>query len=542
MLVPQGMAYALLAGLPPIVGLYASTVPIVIYALFGSSPHLAVGPTALLSLLTFAGVSALATPGSAEFVAYAAVLMLLVGILQAALGFLRAGFLANFLSHAVISGFTSAAAVIIALSQLKHLFGVPLHGEGAWALLVDAIRMAPNAHVPTLILGLVTTIVLILGRRIAKRLPFPLPVPLLVIAGTTMLVSLMGLDRQGIAVVGQVPAGLPGFALPPIDVTQLPQLLPIAVTIALIGFVESMAVGRALATKHRIKLDANRELVGLGLANVVGAFFRGYPVTGGFSRSAVNEQAGARTPLAGIITAALIALTLVFFTNLFTTLPNVVLAAIVIVAVLGLVDFKEPFRLWRIKRADAITLGVTFLATLTLGVELGILIGVSYSLLVFVVRSAWPHRAELGWLPEEGVFRNVARFEHAVTWPEVWITRPDASLYFANMASLENAVQTAVAERPGLRAIILDFSGVNDVDAVAIESLEEQIETLAEQDIEVHLAGVKGPVRDLLGRAGWPERLGSRIEHLTLQAAVASLSLPLDPPMVTPHAVPATPD
>ena len=524
------MGYALLAGLPPIVGLYAATIPILLYALFASSPHLAVGPTALLSLLTLAGVSTLATPGSPEYLTLAATLMLLVGILQAALGFLRAGFLANFLSHAVISGFTSAAAIIIALSQLQHLFGVPIHGENAIDTFIAAVRAAPDAHIPTLLIGLSATAVLAAGKRLPKRIP----VPLLVIVASGLAVWGFNLDARGVAIVGDVPAGLPTLAAPSLDLASLTALLPIALTIALLGFVESVAVGSALAAKHRLKLDANRELVGLGLANVVGAFFRGYPVTGGFSRSAVNEQAGARTPIAGVITALLIIIVLLFLTDLFALLPKVVLAAIVIVAVTGLVDLEESFRLWRIKRADAITLAVTFLATLTLGVELGILIGVSYSLLVFVVRSAWPHRAELGWLEPEQVFRNVTRYPHAITWPNVWIARVDASLYFANMAGLERAMLNNVADRPDLRAIILDFTGVNDVDAVAIDTLENLIDTLDEAGIAVHLAGVKGPVRDLLARAKWPERYGERIQHLTVSHALRALPFDLDPPLPTP--------
>ncbi len=525
MLVPQGMAYALLAGLPPVVGLYASVVPLIVYALFGSSRQLAVGPVAIVSLLTLAGVGALAEPGSAEFVALAAALMLMVGVIQAVLGFLRAGFVVNFLSHAVISGFTSAAALVIGLSQLKHLLGVDIpREENVFVLLAHAAGEALNTHGATLAIGIASIVVLLIGKRLAKRFP----TPLLVVIGASLLVWGLGLHERGVAIVGEVPAGLPSLGLPQLGGGALASLLPVAATIAFVGFMESVAVAKAIAAKHRYKVDANRELVGLGLANVVGAFFRGYPVTGGFSRSAVNDQAGARTPLAGIVTAVLIGLTLLFLTDLFYYLPNAVLAAIVMVAVFGLIDANEPRHLWRVKRVDALTLAVTFLATLTLGVEVGILTGVAFSLAVFVARSAWPHTAELGWLPTEGVFRNVQRYPAARTWSDLYLTRPDASLYFANMAALETQLNEAVADRPELRAIVLDFSGVNDVDGVAIDTLQDRMDAFASQRIEVHLAGVKGPVRDLLDKAGWTQRYGDRIRHLSVAHALQALGVTLE--------------
>jgi SulP family sulfate permease len=524
MLVPQGMAYALLAGLPPVVGLYAATVPLVVYALFGSSRQLAVGPVAIVSLLTLAGVGAIAEPGSAQYVALAATLMLMVGVLQAGLGFLRAGFIVNFLSHAVISGFTSAAAIVIGLSQLKHLLGIDLpREENVFVLLGHAARELGATHGATLAIGLASIAALLIGKRISKRFP----TPLLVVIVASVLVWATGLHERGVAIVGEVPAGLPPFALPDLSGGALAALLPTALTIAFVAFMESVAVAKAIAAKHRYKIDANRELVGLGLANVAGALFRGYPVTGGFSRSAVNDQAGARTPLAGLVTAVLIGLTLLFLTDLFYFLPRAVLAAIVMVAVFGLIDAKEPVHLFRIKKVDAATLAVTFLATLTLGVEVGILTGVGFSLAVFVVRSAWPHTAELGWLPGPGVFRNVRRYPDATTWPDLYLTRPDASLYFANMASLETQLNEAVADRPELRAIVLDFSGVNDVDGVAIDVLDDRMRAFEAQGIQVCLAGVKGPVRDLLARAGWEERYGDRIAHLSVAHALEALGVTL---------------
>lgn len=522
MLVPQSMAYAMLAGLPPVVGLYASTIPLAVYSLFGSSRQLAVGPVAIVSLLTLAGVGAIAEPGSSEFIALAALLMLMVGVIQAALGLLRAGFVVNFLSHAVISGFTSAAAIVIGLSQLKHLLGVDIPRESNVVILLsNAAREIGGTHLPTLLIGLASIAALMIGKRISKKFPMPL----LVVIVSSLVVWSQGLHNQGVAIVGTVPAGLPAFGVPNLSGDALAALAPVAATIAFVSFMESVAVAKAIASRHRYKIDANRELVGLGFANVVGAFFRGYPVTGGFSRSAVNDQAGARTPLAGLVTAALLGITLLFFTDLFYYLPRAVLAAIVMVAVFGLVDVKEPAHLFKIKKADAATLLVTFVATLTLGIETGILTGVGFSLLVFVVRSAWPHSAELGWLESDRVYRNIARYPDAQTWPSVYIHRVDASLYFANAAALENRMNDVLAERPELKAIVLDFSGVNDVDGVAIDTLSDRMDAFKTQGVRVLLAGVKGPVRDLFERAGWNHKYGDDIQYMSVDAALASLGL-----------------
>lgn len=531
MLIPQGMAYAMLAGMPPVAGLYAATVPLFAYALFGSSRQLAVGPVALVSLLTISAVSQLAPTGTAEFAALAALLALLVGALQTLMGFVRAGFLANFLSHAVVSGFTSAAAILIGLSQLQHLLGVPLEADGPiHALLWEALSRFGEASPATLMVGLAGIALLVASRRLAPRFP----APLLLVAAATLAAYLLDLPEAGVAIVGQVPGGLPRLALPSLNASALGALLPAAITIAFVGFMESLAVAKSLAARERYSVDANRELVGLGVANLAAGVFSAFPVTGGFSRSAVNYQAGARTPLASMVTALLITLTLLFFTPLFTFLPRTVLAAIVIVAVAGLIDLREPARLFRVKPADGWTLLVTFAATLLLGVELGILIGVGFSLLLFVARSAYPHTAELGRLPGSGAFRNLKRFPEAVPYRDALIVRPDASLYFANTAFLASWLEERLT-RPGLRFLLLDFSGVNDIDAVALQALEELTERAGARGIEVHVAGMKGPVRDVAARAGWYDRFGARVEHLSLEDAARELALepaPLTPPEV----------
>jgi sulfate permease, SulP family len=520
MLVPQGMAYALLAGLPPVVGLYASTVPLLLYALFGSSRQLAVGPVAIVSLLTLSGVSAIAEGGTQEYVALAAVLALMTGVIQLLLGVLRAGFVVNFLSHAVVSGFTSAAAIVIGLSQLGQLLGVRLASDQSVpGLVMEAVQRVGEANPYTVLVGVASIIVLVVARRLVPRFP----AALLVVAAATVATYGFGLHQRGVGIVGAVPGGVPSFALPALGTGTLLALLPVALTISFVGFMESIAVARSIAAREKYRVDANRELTGLGLANLGAAAFSGYPVTGGFSRSAVNYQAGARTGLATIITASLVVLTLVAFTPLFHYLPNAVLAAIVMVAVYGLIDVREAVHLFRLKPVDGWTLVLTFGATLLIGIEQGIFIGAAFSLLVFIWRSAYPHVAKLGWLPGERVFRNLSRYPGAERVPGVAILRVDASLYFANMAFLENWLRTVVVDQPELRTIVLDFSGVNDMDAVAVETLERLLHEFAAQGVDIHIAAMKGPVRDITGRAQWPVRFRGRVDHFSVEQALESI-------------------
>lgn len=523
MLIPQGMAYALLAGLPPVVGLYASTIPLIIYALFGSSRHLAVGPVAIVSLFTLAGIETLAEPGSNEFIGYALLLALLVGLLQLGLGIVRAGFIVKFLSHAVVSGFTSAAAIIIGLSQLKHILGVNLgRGETIAPLIRNAFERAGDIHLTTLIIGLASITGLVFLRRWNRRIPGPLVVVFI----TTVAVYLFGLQNHGVSIVGEVPSGLPTPGAPTVDTDSASVLLPIALTIAFVGFMESIAVAKSIAAREKYRVDANTELRALGLSNVGASFFGGYPVTGGFSRSAVNYQAGARTPLASIITAGLIILTLLFFTPLFYYLPNAVLAAIVLVAVAGLIDVQEFRQLLRVKRTDAATLALTFAATLALGIEAGIITGVVFSLVIFIWRTATPHTAELGYLASEDVFRNVRRYPDAQRFDEALILRIDESLYFANAGFLEDTIRDALASRPQVRWVVLDFSGVNGMDAVAIETLDGLMDQYASRGVRFMFTSVKGPVRDLLRRAGWEaDESGRSVMYFSIGHALRTAGL-----------------
>ncbi len=520
LLVPQGMAYAMLAGLPPVMGLYASTFPLILYALFGSSRHLAVGPVAMISLLVFTGVSSLAEPGSYHFIQLVLLLSLMVGVFQVLLGLLGAGFFINFVSQAVISGFSSAAVIIIGLSQLGHLWGIKLlvH-HSVFQLLWEAIDRIGELHPITLGIGVASIVLQVLLKKWAPRLP----APLLMVAGSIMLTYLFRLDQSGVKIVGDIPRGLPGFFFPEMSLDSINLLLPVAMTILFVGFMESISIAKLISVKERYKINSNHELRGLGLANMAAALFSAYPVTGGFSRTAVNYQAGAKTGLASMISAGLIILILLFLTPLFYYLPNAVLASIVVVAVSGLIDFKGVRHFFKIRPLDGWAWMLTFIITLILGSEKGILAGIAYSLLLFIWRSAHPHTAELGYIEKEKVFRNVKRFPEARIFPGVLILRVDASLYFANTGFLEDLLHKNLVEKPEVKWVILDFSGVNDMDAIAINALEEIMDLYREKQVLFLFAEMKGPVRDLVMKAGWKEKYGKQFQYPSIKHALREI-------------------
>lgn len=518
MLVPQAMAYAMLAGLPPVVGLYAATTPLLAYAVFGGSRHLAVGPVAMVSLLVAAACSPIARPGSPEYMTAVAVLTLLTGVLQLLLGWLKAGFLTNFVSHAVISGFTSAGAIVIALTQLKHLLGVPLEGGSHSGLMMAAtvVRRIPETHWPTLVLGIAAIAVLSVCK---KRWPRA-PAALLVTLAGALAVYGWRLDRYGVRIVGSVPGGLPGLTWPLTEGSLYIRLLPQALVIVFVGFTESIAVAQWVAAQTKDRLDANREFVGLGTANVAAALLSGYAVTGGFSRTAVNYQSGARTRLAAVFTATLILLTLLFLTPLFRYLPHAVLAAVIVVAVSGLVDAEAAVRLFRIKRMDGWTLLVTFAVTLGVGIDQGILTGILFSLVLFVARSSHPRTVVLGYVAADNSYRDMKSHPAAATDPEMILIRVDASLYFANARFVEDRVRERMAATPQARWVVMDMSGVNDVDAVAVSTLANLMEEAGHQGVRFAFAGMKAQVREVVERAGWAQRLGSAMEYPSLGTAV----------------------
>ncbi len=512
MLIPQSLAYALLAGLPPQVGLYASALPLIGYALFGSSNALAVGPVAVVSLMTAAAVGEFAAVGSPEYLGAALVLALLSGVMLIALGLLRLGFLASLLSHPVISGFITASGILIAASQLKHIFGIDASGHTLIELSRSLVDHLDEVSLPTFAIGTVATIFLFwvrsqlkpllkrlgCGERLADSIAKGGPVAAVIT--TILAVEFLALDAAGVKVVGVIPQGLPPIAVPPFDPDLWQALLPSALLISVVGFVESVSVAQTLAAKRRERIQPDRELVGLGAANVASAFSGGYPVTGGFARSVVNFDAGARTPLAGVLTAGGIALTALLLTPLFQQLPKATLAATILVAVLSLVDLGAIKRTWVYSKRDFAAMLATILTVWTLGVEAGIIAGVAMSLVLFLARSARPHFARLGQVPGTHHFRNVKRHD-VVTSPEVLSLRVDESLYFANSRWLEDKIYDMAMEDPKVRHVVLNCAAVNEIDASALESLEALIERLEVAEVSLHLAEVKGPVTDKLRRS-----------------------------------------
>lgn len=532
MLIPQSLAYAMLAGLPPVTGLYASMLPLIAYTLFGTSRTLAVGPVAVVSLMTAAALGPLFAPGSAEYAAAAMLLALLSGAVLLLMAVLRLGFLANFLSHPVISGFISASGILIALGQLKHILGISIDGENAVQLLAALLTALPGAHLPTLAIGGSSLLFLYLVRsrlsvwlqhlgmspHIAGTLTKIGPVAALLLA--IAAVSAFGLADVGVRVVGEVPRGLPSLSLPMLEPALILQLLPAAVLISLVGFVESVSVAQTLAAKRRERIEPNQELVALGGANVAAALSGGFPVTGGFARSVVNFDAGAQTPLAGALTALGIGITVLLFTPLFHNLPHAVLAATIIVAVLSLVDLSALRRTWRYSRQDAAAMAATMLGVLLIGVESGILLGVGLSLLLFLWRTSQPHIAVVGQLPGSEHFRNVERFA-VVQSPRVLSVRVDESLYFPNARFLEDRIAELIGRHPQAEHLVLMCPGVNLIDASALESLEAITARLHAAGIQLHLSEVKGPVMDRLRHSDFLSHFGGQVFISQYEALLA---------------------
>lgn len=519
MLVPQAMAYALLAGLPPEVGLYAATIPVLAYAVFGTSRQLAVGPVAIVSLLTASALAPLVEEGTAGYLAAAALLALMVGVIHLVLGLARLGFLVNLLSHSVLVGFTAAAAIIIGFSQAKHLLGVSVERQDHFLdTVIEVGRNLGDTHGATLALGLAALVALFLLKRFVPRVPAALAV----VIGSIVAVEALDLESRGVKVVGDIPDSLPAFALPEFSGSLAGDLVVTALVITLVGFMESIAVAKVYARRHRYTVDPNQELIGLGAANVAAGVFGGYPVTGGFSRTAVNDTAGARTPLASIVTVLIVLVTIAFFTPLLASLPNAALGAIIVVAVVGLVDVAEMRHIARVKRSDLVGLGVAFVATLALGIELGIAVAVVASMLVVFARMSMPHSATLGRLAGTATYRNVERFPEARTTGGIAILRVDAALSFVNAASIKRLLlEQAETLSDAPRALVLDASGINDIDATGVEMLDELLPELDELDVTLHLTDVKGPVRDVLHRAGLWGRLRDRIHTSTHDAVDA---------------------
>ncbi|MGR3803385.1 SulP family inorganic anion transporter [Marinibacterium profundimaris] len=522
MLIPQSLAYALLAGLPPEAGIYASIAPIILYAIFGTSRALAVGPVAVVSLLTAAAIGEVAEAGTAGYVAAALTLAFLSGGFLLLLGVFRLGFLANFLSHPVIAGFITASGILIAASQLKHILGIQAGGHTLIELVVSLVGHLPDTNLITLIIGVAATGFLFWVRKGLKPLLRRLGLspkaadiaqkagPVAAVVVTTVAVWAFGLEARGVSIVGSVPQALPPLTLPSFSPNLIGALLMPAILISVIGFVESISVAQTLAAKKRQKIDPDQELIGLGAANLGAAFTGGYPVTGGFSRSVVNFDAGAETPAAGAYTAVGLAIAAVALTPLIYFLPKATLAATIIVAVLSLVDFSILKKTWAYSRADFIAVAATILLTLGFGVEAGVSAGVIISIMLHLNKTARPHVAEVGLVPGTHHFRNINR--HRVeTDPSMVTLRVDESLYFVNARFLEDLVLRRIANCPGIRNVVLQCSAVNEIDFSALESLEALNERLTELGIGLHLSEVKGPVTDRLRKTHFLDHLNGEI-------------------------------
>ena len=534
MLIPQGLAYALLAGLPPEAGLYASVAPLLLYALFGTSRVLAVGPVAVVSLMTAAAISEQSVLSSASPWAIAITLAFLSGSLLLLMGLLRLGFLANFLSHPVISGFISASGLLIAASQLKTILGIRAEGQHFFDIFSALARQISQTHVLTLLIGASAIIFLFwvrkglkpllqragIGPKLADSLAKAGPVA--AIAVTLTLTWWLDWQTQGVKIVGAVPQGLPPLTLPLWDLNLLKQLALPALLISIVGFAESVSVGQTLAAKRRQRIEPNQELIALGASNISASLSGGFPVTGGFARSVVNFDAGAQTPAAGIYTAVGIALASLFLTPALYYLPQATLSATIIVAVLSLVDLTIFKRTWQYSKADFAAALSTFVVTLAIGVELGLVTGVSVSLTLFLYRTSRPHIAEVGLVPGTEHFRNVLRHSVLVN-PTLVSLRVDESLYFANSKALEDQINQAVATRSNLQHIVLLCSAINDIDSSALESLELIELRLASAGISLHLSEVKGPVMDRIKHTHFLQQLSGKI-FLTHYQAIQALT------------------
>ena len=534
MLIPQSLAYALLAGLPPEAGLYASIVPIMLYAVFGTSRALAVGPEAVVSLMTAAAVGKVAQAGTADYATAALTLAALSGLFLTLLGVFRLGFVANFLSHPVSAGFVTASGLLIAASQIGNILGIRAGGETILEQAASLSRNIDKTNVITLIIGASATAFLFWVRKGLKPILRSMGLsakaadlgaktgPVAAIVVTTVIVRVLGLDRYGVNVVGSVPQSLPPFSLPDLSLDLVAQLALPAVLISIIGFVESISVAQTLAAKRRQRIDPNQELIGLGLANIGAALTGGYPVTGGFSRSVVNFDAGAETPAAGAFTAVGLAIAALFLTPLIYFLPSAVLAATIIVAVLGLVDVGILKRSWTYSKPDFLAVLVTVLMTLLLGVETGVSAGVALSIGLHLYKTSRPHIAEVGLVPHTQHFRNINR--HAVlTAPGLLSLRIDESLYFANARFLEDYIYDRVAGCPEIRHVVLMACAINEIDLSALESLEAINLRLEQMAVKLHLSEVKGPVMDRLKRAHFLHNLSGKV-FLTHYDAVCALA------------------
>ncbi|MGA0431601.1 MAG: SulP family inorganic anion transporter [Flavobacteriaceae bacterium] len=529
MLIPQGMAYAMLAGLPPIFGLYAAFVPQIIYAFTGTSRQLAVGPVAMDSLLVAAGLGALAISKIEDYISMAVFLAFFMGAIQLLLGILRMGFLVQLLSKPVINGFTSAAAIIIGMSQFKHLLGVQVPSNNRLhVLLIDIFGQLDNTNVYVLGLGILSMMI-IWGFK--KWIP-KFPGILVAVVLSILVVYWTRWDLNGLRIVGDVPEGLPAISLPSITMENIQTLLPTALTLALVAFLEAVSVAKAIQEQHKdYEINANQELRALGLSNIVGSFFQSYPTTGGFSRTALNHFAGAKTGLSFLISAAVVATTLLFLTPLFYYMPLTTLAALVIVAVSSLIDLKYPLVLLKTRMDEFLLLNFTFLTTLFVGITQGILFGVALSLVLLIYRISNPHFAFLARIKGSSIFKNIERFPSEVEdRDDLIIIRFDAPLFFGNRDFFKKIILEAASKKQQtLKAIILNAESINYIDSSALDTLLEMVRVCKSNNTRFIIAGAIGPARDVLLKKKVRKTIGSKNFFVSIALAVAAFDgQPLD--------------
>jgi sulfate permease, SulP family len=529
LLIPQSLAYAMLAGVPPEVGLYSSILPLVLYALFGTSTSLSVGPVAVASLMTATSLAAIAEQGTASYLTGAITLALLSGVMLVAMGVMKLGMITNLLSHSVISGFISASGIIIALSQLKHILGIQAHGDNVVTQLLSMLENIGQFKPMTFVIGVSVIAFLLLARRHAKRFLIMLKVPeasaaslaktapILGVLSSLAVVYLYDLQSHGVAITGHIPAGLPSliFTLPSLELIKA-LALP-ALMISIIGYVESISVGKTLGAKRREKVKPNQELIGLGAANIASGVSGGFPVTGGFSRSVVNFDAGAVTQLASIMTALGIMIASLLLTPMLYFLPKATLAATIIVAVTTLIDFSILKKTWLFSRSDFYAVLATIVITLLLGVEVGVASGVALSIALHLYRTSKPHVAEVGLIKDTEHFRNVKRYQ-VETSPNLLCLRPDESLFFANATFLEDHIIDTISQRKDINHVVIQCSAVNEIDFSALEMLEALNLQLKSLNIKLSLSEVKGPVMDHLECSGFLQHLSGKVYLSQFQA------------------------
>ncbi len=494
-LIPQGMAYAMIAGLPAVYGLYASLVPLVIYAVLGTSRQLAVGPAAMDSLFLGATISLIAVDGDINrYIELSLLLTLIIGIFQFVFGFIKLGFLVNFLSRPVISGFTTAAALIIAVNQIKPILGIDIPRNNKLHLLLgDIIPALSNTHILTALIGILCMVVMFLLKKINRKIPAPL---VLVILGIIVVYG-FSLDKSGVSIIGEIPSGLPKFEVPQINWDDIKLLLPGALALSLIGFMEAISISKSLEEKSRIvKTRPNQELIAIGSSNIIGSFFSSYVITGSFSRSAINQQSGVKTGLATIISAFVILITLLFLTDLFYYLPTPVLGAIIFVSVLSLIDTKFPKDLFKKEKKEFLMYVGTLLPTLFFGITEGIVIGVILSLVLLIYKVSLPHMAVMGRIEGTNIYRNVDRFPEVLIQPEILILRFDARLFYANVNYFKEKLESYENRKDKLKIIIIDAGGINSIDSTAIQVVKKMNVSYKKRGIKLLFTGLKGPVRD----------------------------------------------